>query len=567
MVKIILIPTFPSVGSFLGPEPVKIPTRKIIKVSEIQRKRVGIHQREMGSVGFVPRSILQFPLVPIILPETLSKVFNYSKDVEHITLYRKVDLALINELSSDIKDHFETRLQNDFSLFVQVLKTDLIFSEYQTQHQVGQAKEGEGTYIGAHCSTFPNIVCTRVTKQGAAVQNNTAHMFAYKSSSYFNRNATTIVPTQVNKVDSALEPSIRPIGIAILNELSRANSTLTPKEGFMRYIADISTKLEMLKEKSDDPITHKIISDYLRVSRAYTQFLNNQEDHILRKLCFAYKQQPTVNESFYASVQTQINEPLSSEMHTLKIEYDKIKNDETPLIGKMLDYVRFCFECKDVQDEVRDYFKTTSIEIQEADKKRAHNPILSATKGGDVGFSEKMLGVFNICLTAIQSFNDKKGIKPKKMNVLFPRILKEIMTKPIPAPEILKRIPVIQPTMITRSAAKSKVDELAKTPKDYAKKMMKDEKDGKDSKVKEIAKKYFSTTSIAVQQADLKKVGMLTHRSINVETIGFSPLMYDLYKASLAAVRTPKTPKRVPEKLDEILAAVLHDFKNLILNL
>lgn len=544
-----IVPSFPAEGSFLGPEPVTVAARKVLELSPSK------------TIGFVPITNLEFKPKPIIAPEVVSKL-DFSEDVEKITTFKKVDLALINELSSDIKDHFETRLQNDFVLFTQVYKTNLIFREYQTQHQVGQATGSEATYVAAHCSTFPNLVCWRL------VENATAHMFAYESTSYFNRNTTTMVPTEVNKIDSALEPYIRQMGIAILNQLSPANAGLTPKEGFKGFIIAITTKLQaLLKEKGDDPISHKVISDYLRVSQAYHQFLNNGQEHLTHKLCFAYKLQPPVTEELFISVKSQINDPVAKEMHSLKVKYDQVQNDETVLKGKMLDYFGFCFHSEEVQKVVRNYFGTTAASVQEADKKKAHDPKLSISKVAQIGFSEKMLIVFNTCIKVIQSFNDVKGIKPQKLCVLFPRILKEVMTNPVPS--VLYATPVIQPTVLTRAAAKSQIGGGVKaaavksevealvnvTAKKYAKMMYRAES------VKKIAANYFSATSAAIQQADLKKAGLLSQKKDKYKTVGFSPLMGQLVEECLGVIRTKKAPKLVPRQLDDIIFAVVSDLK------
>lgn len=526
-----LIPVFPAEGSFLGPAPVILPARKISPDK---------------TVGFTPKVNLQYKPCPVQVPDVAVKL-DFSDCVENVTVYKPVDLALIDELSSDIRDHFETRLQNDFSLFVQIYKTNLVFTEYQTHHQVGQAKGSEATYAAAHCCTFPNLSCTRFG-QGSA------YMFAYESTSYLNRNATTIVPTEVNKIDTALEATIRQAGIQILNALAPPNTDITPKDAFKHHIFLMKSRLEvLLKEKDDDPVAQKIIFDYLRVCAAYNRFLQHQEEHITHKLCFAFKRQPPVNEDLFRDVQSEINAPANEEMKNLQKQYERVKNDDTVLLGQKLKYVNFCLNSEEAQAVVRDYFTTVSEAEKEADNKLAHDPKLSFSTAEKIGFSAKMLNVFKTCLKVIQSFNSIKGIKPKKLHELFPRILKEVMAQP--KPQVLLPTPVIQPIVVTRAAAGAQVPavQLSPTAEKYAKKMK------NAAAVKALAAQYFSAASAAIREADLKQVGLLQRKN-KIEDLRFSSIMLQLVQASLQAIRTPKTANKFPKQLDLILEDVLTSF-------
>lgn len=415
---------FPTAGSFLGREAVTLPGRID---SEMSLNK---------TVAFTPK----------ILLKSIKSALTAA--VDRITTYLPVSLSLIESLSSDIKDHFETRLQNDFTLFSQVYKTNLIFSAWQTQHQVGQAEGSKSSYAAAHSCTFPNLVCKRPTEE-------TWHMFAYESSSYMNRNATTIVPVEVNKIDTALEAGIRRIGISIINDLANGENPPTPKEAFMKYLAAMSTQLEtMLVKREEDPIACKVISDYLSVVKAYSRFFSFKDmDNMVHKLTFTYQKQPQVNEQFYTDAQYQINKPLTDEMDDLQKAHERLMNDRTKLTPQMKKYLGYCFESEEAQRVVREYFSAESQATREKDLKNAHDPKLSAaeSKASAVSLSERMRNVFNTCIKVIRAFGDNKGVKPKKLCILFPRIMKDIREKPQPAR--LKPTPEIV-TVNTRSKDK-----------------------------------------------------------------------------------------------------------------
>lgn len=528
---------FPSEDSFLGPEPVTIPGRKISEMSET------------NSVSFTPLPLLEF--APALLwhgDHQASAKLNYAEKVERITQYKPVTLELIEKLSSDIKDHFETRLQNDFALFVQVYKTNIVYREHQTQHQVGQAAGSNATYAGAHECTFPNLACCH-----NAAADDTEHMFAYESESYMNRNATAIVPTPVNKVDTAMEATMRRQGIRILNELSNPETALTPKEAFKTYLESMRLQLERQDKETDDPITHKIIQDYLSVIRAYIKFINNQDlDNMVHKMTYSYDKQPCVDGQFYKNVQSTMNEKLSLEMDEAEIKYMRAMNDETDIVGVQKDYIKHCLQSLEVQTLVRDYFQTTSQEVWVSDKKKAHDPKLSVSKVGTVGFSEKMRRVFDTCIQAIRSFGTKSWIVPKKLNVIFPRILKEIMKEPMPPKEKLQSIPVVTNAVVTRSmtaqpqaltAAAPVVQKLSPTMRRYVRASI-------DSpKVKQIAQDYFSTVPQSTQQADAKRAADKKLTVGKVNNVGFSSKMVTLFGASVDAIREDTKSTVTPKNM------------------
>lgn len=505
-----IVVEFPSEGSFLGPEPVTISGRKIVEMSEA------------STVSFTPRPLLKFPLVKPVAPEEPAKL-NYAANVERITQYKPVTLELIEELSSDIKDHFETRLQNDFTLFVQVHKTNIVYWEHQTHHQIGQAKESESTYAGAHQCTFPNLAC----RHKAAADE---HLFAYESESYMNRNAVGMVPTQVNNVDSAMEATIRRQGIRILNELADPETATTPKEAFKDYLERMRLQLERQEKEATDPIMQKIIRDYLSVIRNYIKFLDNPElDNMVHKMTYTYDQQPDVDGQFYKDVQSVMNDKLTFEMDEAEIKYKRVMNDETELVGVQKSDLKNCLQSLEVQTLVRDYFDTTSEEVQESDKKMAHDPKLSVKQVKTIGFSKKMRKVFDTCIEAIRGFRKDWGVAPKKLCVLFPRILKEVMKKPMPPKEKLQSIPAKPEGVVTRSMSanmRGYVNVSIDSPK-----------------VKRVARDYFSTVPEGTQQADAEKAKNKRLTVKKVGEIGFSPKMKALFDACVEAIKEFKKVK------------------------
>lgn len=538
---------FPAEGSFLG-EPPFIRDRIILKMSDWKKSQ---------TVAFTPTRLLNLEV-----SETHPKPRR--ERVEKITIYAPITLTLIVELSDANKDHLETRLQNDWRLFVEVYKTWLVYSMHKTLHQVGQALDSDAEYAGAHACTFPNLICRRR-------QEDSGHMFAYGSSAYLNRNATTILPV-ANKVDTAMELTQRPYGIEMLNMLSYGKR-MAPKAAYLEYLNTMRFRLETLYKENSDGSWHRVINDYLSVLSYYITYFSEASDSVVHKLTFTYKTKPVVNDRFYQMVQSEMHKVTHVEMLKLEVEYKQRLNDDTLITGAALGYLQSCLKSYDVQINVRDYFENASDEVQEEDMKQARDVRLSVCKvrDGKVTFSKEMRDIFDTCIKAIRVFGKNLGICPRDLSILFPRILRDINETSMPDEVYLFPPPPARVTTRSQTTAglslqipedeqKSTTESgtiLTLTQKAHLKLCV-------DSPaVKQIAERYFLNTPQGTQTFDMAKA---RDKKLKVSTApkhGFSPTMLELFNKCLEVIRSQSTTPSAKKKAQKADAKKKYNPKNI----
>jgi hypothetical protein len=318
------------IQNFLGPIfPKKLP------------RSVDVHSffsPQDGAIGYVPLAL-------------------YKKNENNEdTLTPSITYSLLKtKLSSDIRNHFETRLELAFQQMLLVYKT-LITMQFNDHayNQIGNGKidphNTRANYQAAHSSTIPALV--------NAILNDPDHwiVFAYGTYFYKNWNSTIYLPDIVNQMDSKLDRYIKDKRTGdtfrefFTKELNKvASGILTPEKALLEFcvkvinllnpvIKELSQQKKSLNDTEELTVEQKdnlesvkeklfVLNAYKKVAQSYKRNIHDNPSSFIRHLFYDYKNNGQgVNDIVYLEVQNQMHKQIKEEMQTHLVNPEEREN-------------------------------------------------------------------------------------------------------------------------------------------------------------------------------------------------------------------------------------------------
>jgi len=379
-------------------------------------------------------------LAPSYIPSCLYDSTHLNWPVEKLVRQPRVTQVVLDNLTGDIKNHIELKIQLLLQQLCLVYKTQLCFEEIDhAEDQIGQAKGGEGKYAGAHNGILPVL---RIYKSEFS---DTSVSFAKGSSFYYAWNSTTYLPKIVNVTDSLLDSSARGVSaslrkqtIAILNAASQGE--FNPQEGLSEFLRIFLVVMQVRIDLERDPMKLYVLKTYLSVIEIYQDHL--EEGYPLIQKMFFQPLTSVVDEQFFMNMQAQMHKKFIQEMEQLKppevasatpfppesdvkgvLEQVVSKLERREFSKTLREHVRLALLSKEVQ-QVAVRFLTYFDQLALMERERSLKRLLSikttkALKKKDLTETEKALHA--AVLRAIRG--DRKEYEPRGVSLTLIKIL------------------------------------------------------------------------------------------------------------------------------------------------
>ena len=522
-------------------------------------------------------------LAPSYVPSTifLDSQKNTRNPVEKWVERRPVDNDLWIDITPDLRNHIDCRIQLIFQQFMLVYMTKLSFAFYnKADFQAGGEKmSGKlGKYVAAHDSTLPTLRLSQKEPCEDSVS------FARNTSFYWQWNMTTYLPTIANQIDSAIDSSLREPTCKILNQVAAGD--ITPLEGLDAFLTIFLRTVGTLRKFEKDLERSFVLDVYADTAQTYYEF---QKDALAQWLCFLKE---PVGPSFYMQAQSKMHETLEEQMLPLKPKPIHIPDLPPDLSWKSLN--------KSVQDTINKGvahpsetgMKYTKASLLSDNVRAAAQTFLIALHPLSPAEREKMLRSITYAKEAAffrktvqDDISESFYVSaPHGMDAILLFILKEVASR-LSAGEKEADIPkaiefkeeskeeqkvndigLAPPPIVFQQ--QSALKQLEATLQELAKKHPKTATVKKSLKnvnveaVCQIAKKYLQylcATPAPTQKIELDKIQRITTYS-KVGTIGLSKEASEIY----LAVRNQIVNSNLPEPRSTIHAVLIHLFADVI---
>lgn len=327
-----------------------------------------------------------------------------------------VDYSLACKLKPDYANHYETRVQLLWRQLLLVYRVGLEFSKSKRSPRaegvVGTGIEG---YQAAHSSTLPSLPY-QLGEQEWIFAGNT---------SLGDGDATFLLPTEANKVDTSIDlygkklgcTPLREAALTILDAVSNQDGNTTPADGLRKFLKSALKVLRaQLKQSEKKSIGRMVVFQYRKVVLQYRKQL--KDPSFFNKLCFV---KGTLNQDGYVVLRDQMHGLISIEgerflaratrkakskqngMLTVQGKEYTIQVLLTPAIKRHSDT---CLVA--IKGAVQLYLTTSETFEGDLDKLKREKGFAQMKK---MNFSQGMLGIINDCFSLITKGKEKARVQ------------------------------------------------------------------------------------------------------------------------------------------------------------
>lgn len=485
--------------------------------------------------SYVPRGLLLTDRPPN-LPPNKSLL---SLAVEWLTIKPPVTPELLTNLSGDLKNHLENRVQLFLQQMLLVYKTKLHFDLYtRADLQVGKIpskQKDEPMYVAAHSGTLPTLRFVR--SNGASVS------FAKDTSFYNGWNTTVYLPEVANQADSAIDrlvlnnATLRSTATKIFNEVSAG--TLCPKDGLRNFLSALIGVLAAVQNGTNLEQRKTILENYSGIAKNYYDNIDNGYP-LLQKLCLR-PITAVVDDSFYMSVQADMHKQLKSELQRLQPEAANMPQlpadlnvsllqkeivDKVPKINSRAaqEYIQLCIRADRVRAAALQYFISLH-RLTPARRTEDLNSILT------MNLSEAALPLYNAAIEVIRSQVES----PRNMPYILLSIMTSVGNDLAPVQPAPVQVP-LQPQTDAKAQLRSLIEakkQAMNVPSAAVDKYVK--LCARTQKVREAAQSFFEELlhlPDAHKEIEVGKLFPIEHAKI--KSVGLSPKAFTLYKEVLS---------------------------------
>ena len=406
------------IGSLITPE-----REQELKDSKSRRK---IAYWTEVSPAYIPA-----PLWELTRDEIYAKKQLHSKVTTYV-ICKEITLDLVSQLSPDVQNHVELRLQLFLGSCLLLYKTGLRIILDKARLQIGKFSPLEyasekrlSPFASAHSSPLPGLFC---------IDPVSSQKFELAKGSYFEawQNSTVLVPTFINNpIDTTFDRGTTKLGhaqslesasVEILNGIASTETRDTPSDAMVNYIKAGIIRLEAMRRVFTAPLEQMAIRDYLVVFESYKKMMGNlfmakfcslDKDVVekekasappVNKCAPGYFSRFVINEAFYFKVRNRMFHQIGFTRNLLSESGQKAKNNRMNAVARN---ALVCAQEVNVRAFVLDYFKRTTAEVLAKDK-AALNALGNSSKKTITKLSAPLQLLYTGCTRLIQETGAKK---------------------------------------------------------------------------------------------------------------------------------------------------------------